>query len=83
MATATMPQQHPDAPRSAEAHPGATHAASDSHADRGDADSVVLPQLPKIRNVDKVTNAIGERATNRVDSLSRTVTIKPPTFGKP
>ncbi|MGH7632761.1 MAG: hypothetical protein ACRENC_03460 [Gemmatimonadaceae bacterium] len=83
MATAVMPQQHGAAPRPSDAHPSATHAPADSHATKGDVDSLVLPQLPKIRNVDKVTNAIGERATNRADSLGRTVTIKPPAFGKP
>lgn len=83
MATATMPQQHSDAPRAPESHAAANHAASDSHVAKGDGDSIIVPSLPKIRNVDKVTNAIGERATTRADSLGRAVTIKPPTFGKP
>ena len=83
MATATMPPQHSDAPRTSESHTTAAHAASDSHAAKGGGDSIIVPSLPKLRNVDRVTNAIGERATNRADSLGRAVTIKPPTFGKP
>ena len=83
MATATMPQQHSAAPRAPETHAAVTHAASDSHGSTGNGDSIIVPSLPKIRNVDKVTNAIGERAATRADSLGRAVTIKPPTFGKP
>ncbi|HEU4642738.1 MAG TPA: tetratricopeptide repeat protein [Gemmatimonadaceae bacterium] len=43
------------------------------------APDAALP-LPRV-NVDRITNAIGASARARADSLGRTVTVKPPTFG--
>lgn len=40
------------------------------------------PVLPKI-NVDRVTNDITQKARARIDSVGRTITVKPPSFEKP
>ena len=83
------PKPQPEAkvaePRHQESRPAgkaAPHAAT--AASSASADSIAAPEtaLPSI-DVNAVTNTIGEKAKQRVDSLGRTMTVKPPSFDKP
>ena len=81
---------HPDAERSAAQAKAADAKSPDaktraeSHTSRtaaGDAE----PPVARIPNIDvnAVTRSMTEKAKARVDSVGRTITVKPPTFDKP
>jgi len=67
--------------------PGAKSSESKSHAESGSrsgtADGAAPPVagLPNI-DVNAVTNRMTEKAKERVDSVGRAITVKPPTFEK-
>lgn len=60
-------------------------ARAESHTSRTAASDGAAPpvaELPKI-DVNAVTRNMTEKAKERVDSVGRTITVKPPTFDKP
>ena len=81
-----VPPPAATAPRSgaegAQASAPTHEAATRGKARPADSSAIVQTVLPKI-NVDRVANRIGQSAREHMDSLGRTITVKPPSFGKP
>lgn len=80
----TAADAKPSETKTTDAKPSETKTRSESHgrSTSGDAAEPPVAGLPTI-DVNAVTKNMTEKAKQRVDSVGRTITVKPPTFDKP